>query len=810
MLSKINQLIDHLFKIKSSSEDPSINNRQLTLILITSTALRANLIKIKRFIDQQKENLQLPKESQTHDIFNTLINHLPSPVPSHLCQPLITQLKLDALIQETPPKQWPTLFCNTFKKQTIDFIKPLINGINPNHHIWKTTVLHAIDQDNAAYLSLLHQGGLDFNKLDNQVLPFLVRAAHRGSESTFLFLFSIMENINPIAVGIGNTILHAVACSPKPSKKIIHLILENDKTKNQVISKNYYDMTPLELAVQMNKPVNANLIAKITQQSLPKNKKQVISHDLIIEKIRAYIKIQLIPEQLLVGEALTHYQQANSEEKSAIVNRLINDYVDVNGICNACFLFNWYYSKYETANVFYEIINHISEWNGSKEALSTPLTIADVKQPYQTLGELFEQFVNDVVWFFHGTTVIKEALHYKSGDVGDTLEYHFNRQTMRQFQFEHVQPHESKIKFSSLARFDVTPLTHAQLSELIREFIQMYANHTGVCIEFGGDRHKTTVRILPNGHLIYFDISNPYRPKLFQDPEELSTFIQSTKYSNRHRKMPIDFYIYTLSSDAKPTSSPPTYPDYPNSPNSWTSFHRDVMYNHSDVLSTRLTQISNPTLCNQEDAHGFTPLMRAINLHRSSCFNLLLTYLLDNNVLKTNLDPFKLTNLCYQHNNLDAFEKIIKHYPEHREALLSQEIFSRYTPHLIDFYKTSLEKYTLDLNKIFLVTVESFFLDGLALPAAPLRLAIERHDVELFSLAIHHGADLKLLQDDAELYHSGCEMLTALKEKKQSPQRSETEFGLFKTKAEPLDHSKPTLLCQDFVPQHASSQFPPN
>lgn len=188
---------------------------------------------------------------------------------------LITQHALEQVIQLARPRQWPELLCNIHKKQTDSPIKALIQTLGSDNKQLQASILHAIDQDNSAYLQLLHRCGVDFNALDtNSPLPCLVRAAHCGSPSAFQALFQIIKN--PCAVTtFGDSIWHAIASSPAPSKKIINFLIKHHIKNNadsahalaaQAFSKNNYDKTPVKLALEMNHPYAATLITNAINQ----------------------------------------------------------------------------------------------------------------------------------------------------------------------------------------------------------------------------------------------------------------------------------------------------------------------------------------------------------------------------------------------------------------------------------------------------------------------------------------------------------------------------------------------------------------
>jgi hypothetical protein len=197
--------------------------------------------------------------------------------------------------------------------------------------------------------------------------------------------------------------------------------------------------------------------------------------------------------------------------------------IDLKGMCNGFAFLAQYYTAIGKQDAFYKVLEGIAKWNGEKESLQETQLTAELENlglsGYQNLGDVMEQWTNDIVWFMHDYVQL-ETKEERGGVL-----IRENAQRFREEQLAIVQESDNALHVSVIEK---TPNSQST-KEMLLEKIKIYQGKPGTVLEFGGERHVTTAQIMEGGKIYYYDSNFPFKAELFDSAEDLAQVIIATK-----------------------------------------------------------------------------------------------------------------------------------------------------------------------------------------------------------------------------------------------------------------------------------------
>lgn len=237
----------------------------------------------------------------------------------------------------------------------------------------------------------------------------------------------------------------------------------------------------------------------------------------------------------------TYLQQIGISEGQQRENNL-----NLGGDCTGwSFLFGFYKSINKTQD-FNNIKTYIAKWDGQLSSLKTNLGMPEsLKSKYPTGEKLFEQTINDVVWF--SQVKIKKIAELSQND------------RIEQYEFIANKHYELKNIFSFL-REEHTDITLQELPDMLK-IAQLWKNSWldlgiyGENKEHKLEGHALSIYIDSNGKLSYFDCNQSTTYFDAASPEEISTqLFKALKWNNLTLN---DFSLYQLTSKNDLSDSSP-------------------------------------------------------------------------------------------------------------------------------------------------------------------------------------------------------------------------------------------------------------
>lgn len=203
----------------------------------------------------------------------------------------------------------------------------------------------------------------------------------------------------------------------------------------------------------------------------------------------------------------TYLQQSGISEGQERENNL-----NLGGDCVGwSFLFS-YYKSINKLQDFNSIKNYISKWDGQLSSLSSNLGMSEsLKNKYPTGQKLFEQTINDVVWFSQ----------IKSKKIADISQ----NDRVEQYEFAADKHHDLKNIFSFL-REEHTDISLQELPDMLK-IAQLWKNAWLDLGIYGQNKdnqiqgHALSIYIDSDGNLNYFDCNKTTHSDN-SSPEEIS------------------------------------------------------------------------------------------------------------------------------------------------------------------------------------------------------------------------------------------------------------------------------------------------
>jgi ankyrin repeat protein len=250
------------------------------------------------------------------------------------------------------------------------------NGGNDYH---ETPFINAIRANkNQAIDYLLSFQGLDINKQDSKKFTPLMHAILQNNHKLVCRLIELNADVARKNIN-GDTILH---CAAQDASCVLPEVLLNNPDISDLLNhKNIFGQTPRDVAIENKndaciKLFSSNLdMEKIKTDSKYGVKQAAIAQHYVMQKILYFLKLNY--------RDTTHFSP--------------------DGHCNGFTFLEELYASREMDAYYFDTMALISAWDGEQSSLLKPF--GDIHQAtyYANLYELFEQWINDIIWFQHST-----------------------------------------------------------------------------------------------------------------------------------------------------------------------------------------------------------------------------------------------------------------------------------------------------------------------------------------------------------------------------------------------------------------------
>lgn len=231
--------------------------------------------------------------------------------------------------------------------------------------------------------------------------------------------------------------------------------------------------------------------------------------------------------------------QINASQGSAMKKMLYFlkiQYRDINffslgGLCNGFTFLYHYYSAKGMENYFFDTLRLMASWDGSEESLAKSFKDVAQAKYYKNLGELFEQWIHDPIWFQHSNV----AFAHRAVEAVPSWIFNFTgmqagtsgaHQDNREYQYS-VVGDEGKLEPIRVSRLSYSSMTIEQFLENIRIFAERMPS--GMRLEFGGSSHATGVYINSNGGFNYYDPNFKNKAREFKTSDDFCDVLIDTK-----------------------------------------------------------------------------------------------------------------------------------------------------------------------------------------------------------------------------------------------------------------------------------------
>lgn len=218
-------------------------------------------------------------------------------------------------------------------------------------------------------LSSLHGSAL-LLAIEIKNRPFVEHLLQQGADTT-------IETSN------GENMLHVAAKTN--DQDMFVLLLKTAGAQDLLLKKNIFGKTALDLAIENKSDNIIKLIDKTTpletiQNSKPYGKEPIsINQGTVLKKLRYFLTSQ--------------YRDIS--------------YFNESGHCNGFSFLREYYHAKGMEDYYFNTLELFSQWDGSDESLKKEFTDEPQKtKGYHNLGELMDQWMNDLIWFQHLTVKI--------------------------------------------------------------------------------------------------------------------------------------------------------------------------------------------------------------------------------------------------------------------------------------------------------------------------------------------------------------------------------------------------------------------
>lgn len=590
----------------------------------------------------------------------------------------------DLEILDEIQRKFPYLFESYIKKDDLGPIPPL--------HL---ALLLAKNGDVAKKLV---DSGADVNyyRANSSRLPILFDSALTNEKETLELCLSLPGLQTEITDSQGQNVFHYAA--KNNCLEAVQVLLQDTRFHHLIHEKNFYGASPIDIAYFMK---NDEMIKLLTGNPT------VDKTDLRYGKEPVFIN-----QNLLIGK-LTGYLRLKSDERKMPEGK-IEKLVSPAGLCNGLSTLFFYYASKGKIDTFYKILETLISWDGKEDSLKAPFLETEFKELYENLEDLFEQTINDLVWFqqcYEGVVKIATPLNQLE------LEYLFS-----------VVRDEKKDPEIKMAVF---PFTAVIDKKQLAEFLDLLTDQPGSMVAIGGSFHATGLVTLDDGQKQFFDPNAKERLMKTNDNLQLATMIEELKYNmtGLHLspgKMMIEFQILKVPTQRKEarTAAPPTdfsHLYHISSPNGFSPLHLAV-FTHDEKKFDEILSDRNFDV-NTKDKHGKTALYYATLMNHTD----LILKLLNHQAIDVDIyDAFSLQAIV-KFGNDEVLSVFLKKANVPIESALAWAIF---------YGKHQLAE--LVLHSGISIDIDARNFTG----RTPLELALEHDENEICHLLLANGAKI--------------------------------------------------------------------
>ncbi|MDP1604497.1 MAG: ankyrin repeat domain-containing protein [Legionella sp.] len=464
----------------------------------------------------------------------------------------------------------------------------------------------------------------------------LITAAEIGNVAIFEKILKNKPDITARDV-LGQTALHYAVINNHI--EIVSLLLAEPGIADIVNYVDIYGMTALDYAKENSRQDIATLLGHPVDSDDKLKPLVDISQFFVMQKMKYYL--------------LTQYRDL--------------EFFNEKGHCNGLAFLRDLYSYKGREDYFFETLELMASWDGEQESLNEAFEEGlPQKQYYKNLSELFEQWINDIIWFQHST--LESIFEYKPGE---------NFQENRQFQWD-VLGEESLPKPILISSFrDVTTM------DCLLENMEIYSQRMppGTRLELSGSGHGTSAFKKNDNTLSYYDpnLSRKTRPFVssrdFTDVVVDTKLIMLDKYRENNVDVAMRFFYYDTPDMAENITN-----HNPFAAHEWPQ-------NEEDVVNFQ-----------KKSPNAYTPLHIAVITGSISAVNKLLE---DGYCKLTTPNTHQKTALilAVESKNIEIIKALLEVYPA--DKITAEEVLTVHNLNNQELMEVLLKKQGVDFSLVF-------------------------------------------------------------------------------------------------------------
>lgn len=448
--------------------------------------------------------------------------------------------------------------------------------INPKGYN-KSPLHAAVEGEQSHIVRYLLESKADVNALDSSKNTPLILAIKGKNLDLIKILLSykpslLLKNID------SNTVFHLVATIS--DKEILEELFKYHST-DVLNVKNAYGFMPLDIAIQYKNDAFIELFSPTTNLNKIKNLEQ-------------YGAIPIPIPQASLNRKLYYYLLTKRRDTSLF---------STEGNCDGL---SFLYNLAESENDYFDLLKTIMDWDDNESSLSKPIqSKGEYAAKDDNLDELFNQFINDLIWFQNHT--LENIVTFKQND--------------RQAQYKVVSSGKKVLRSLYSESFNKTP-------EQIKELLSYYARMPQkTSIEFGDNRHAVSSKKTED-NIRYYDPNMPYQIAKTNDPIEIFSHIENYKYillGNYQGIMKISIHIFHLD-EPIPKKSEKADSNPNDNRTSSTSLSAKSSYGEYEILTLEQLPKNNKEaeIFQNSSPNQFTPLHIAVIFRSTVTLNKLI------------------------------------------------------------------------------------------------------------------------------------------------------------------------------------------
>lgn len=491
----------------------------------------------------------------------------------------------------------------------------LDNGTRPSDvRPYSQTPLHAaIANHQVDTVDFLIRNGFDINIQNSRKNTPLMTAVLMNNKSICDRLWQ--EKVDLTLRNIdGENILHCAARSGNQDL-LSKLLLEKDPVLLSLLEqKDIYGRMPIDTAIQRGNDQIILLLAPLSPRFASMSLED-------IKSLPEYGHVPTNTQQEAVMKKMYYFLHSQERDTS---------FFNITGGCNGFGFLEQYYDEKAMGDYYYDTLALMSSWDGSESELDKSLADRPQGKFYNNLRELFDQWINDVMWFQQAPEVAELATGRKGVDT----------QHDKLMQWRIIGGDESRAPVRLYSEKGV--MNKEKLAELLHYFSRM---PQGTRVEISGTGHATNGSRSQEG-LSYYDPSTYYKlPPMRHDSEMLNVIIDY-KYIAFTRQWSDEFHVgfnlfyfnnpaykaaldhFNVFAGEMPKTKEDALHFQDHSPNGFTPLHVAVLTHSTPALYELL--LSNCCDLHAKDNNGKTALESALmNGYDEGC-KLILSAMRDN------------------------------------------------------------------------------------------------------------------------------------------------------------------------------------